>query len=401
MQSPPPRPPALPGSQPTREQERIASLDILRGIALFGILLINITSFASILAAVENPFIAGELSPRDFAVWRFNHLFVEGRAISIFGILFGAGIVLSTRRQDRAALPVAASFYRRYGILAAIGLLHAYLIWYGDILFPYALAGAVAFLFRKLSPKILLLLGVIAVTGGLALLAVFYCLDIPEFKEIHWPTHAAIATEIETVRGPWGGWFVRNAITAASVQFFALPFGLGAFCMGLMLFGMALLKSEFFEGSWSFRSYLVMSLLGLFLGLLLTLSPDQVRLKTHAQLPYLRVLLGLWAPTLMALGYLALILLLLRNTVAARLLKVFAPAGKMALTLYLMQSVVCGFVFNGYGLAKFETMDRFSLWIFCLVLYLIQLLFAHLWLKSHRFGPLEWAWRRLSYGPLK
>ena len=401
MESPPASPPALPGRQPVSERERIASLDILRGVALFGILLINIPFFAMVFAAGENPFVAGELSPLDYAAWRFNYSFVEGRAISTFGILFGAGIILSTQRQDRAGLPVAASFYRRYGILAAIGLLHAYFIWFGDILFSYAVAGAIVFLLRKLPPKILLSLGTATFVFAVAFFSVFHCLQIPELEQHSWPTQEEIAQEIEAVRGPWRAWFIRNAMIAATLQFLALPFGLGAFCMGLMLLGMGLQKSGFFEGSWPLKTYVATCILGLLSGLLLTLSTEQVRQKTHFELSYFSVLLGQLAPTLMAFGYLALVLLLLRNPVAARILTLFSPAGRMALTLYLMQSIICSFVFNGYGLGKFETMGRASLWLFCLVLYLFQLLFAHLWLRRHRFGPLEWAWRRLSYGSLK
>lgn len=396
----PSSPPALPGSLPVASTDRIASLDILRGLALFGILLINITSFSLVFAATGNPFYAGELSSLDFGAWWLNHNLVEGRAISVFGILFGAGIILSTEQKDRFRLPVAAHFYRRYGILAGIGLIHAYFVWFGDILFPYALAAFLVFLMRKFSPKILMPLGVLLVTIGIAIYSTFYSFSFFKLDDFTWPSSEEVAKEIATVRGPWLGWFIRNAIMAASMHFAAIPMGLGAFCAGLMLIGIGLYKTQFFQGGWSVRSYLLVSL-GIALGALMTTTPEQVLLRSQHQLPYYRVFIGELGPTVMALGYLALTILLLRKERIARLLSLFAPAGRMALTLYLMQSIVCGLVFSGYGLGKFETMSQFPLWIFCLVFYLVQILFAHLWLKRYSFGPLEWAWRRLSYGKLK
>lgn len=402
MASPPlPVPPALPGSQPTTREERIGSLDILRGIALFGILLINITAFALSIAAAENPFYAGELAPADFTAWWFNHYFVEWRAISTFSILFGAGMILSTQKKDALGFPVAGHFYRRYGILAAIGFLHAYFVWFGDILLPYAICSAIVFLMRRFSPRVLLAVGLASVFLSLSVFSLLYCFDGAEFTEHRWLSDEELTAEIATVRGPWPGWFLRNAFLAAAMQFGALPLGLGGFCAGLMLIGMSLQKTGFFTGDWKSQSYLVGMVIGILLGVLMTLPTTQVRQLSHAELPYLHVLKGKLAPPIMSFGYLCLVLLLLQSSIPKKALAVFAPAGRMALTLYLMQSVVCGFIFSGYGLGLFETMGRASLWIFSLLFFALQVAFAHWWFKSHRFGPLEWAWRRLSYGRLR
>jgi len=385
-----------------KESDRIASLDILRGLAVFGILLINITSFALVTAASTNPFYKGELSTLDFAAWRFNNTFVEGSAVSVFGILFGAGIILSTQKKDRTRQPIAGHFYGRYGILAGLGILHAYFLWFGDILLPYALAAFVVFLMRKFPPRRLFIIGASLYLIGVATYSLLCSFEIPSLGNLNWPSPEEISKEISTNNGPWLDWFLENALMSLGMHFLSIPLGFGAFCAGLMMMmGMSLQKTGFFEGLWQSKSYLILTGLGITLGLLMTSTPAQVRLTTNYDLPYLLVLLNQFSPILMALGYSAFLIFLLRKPVLARLLSIFAPAGKMALTLYLMQSVICGLVFRGYGLGKFETLGPASLWLFCLILYVFQVVLAHFWLKKYRYGPVEWLWRRLSYGRLK
>src|SRR5712692_4927581 len=141
------------------EPERIASLDVLRGLAVLGILVMNIQSFAMIEAAYSNPTAFGDLKGANYLVWLLSHVLADQKFMTIFSMLFGAGIVLMTGRREQAGRRSAAVHYRRMGVLALFGLLHAYLLWYGDILFSYALCGMVAYLFRRLRPQFLLLWG--------------------------------------------------------------------------------------------------------------------------------------------------------------------------------------------------------------------------------------------------
>src|SRR5438445_2514093 len=150
---PAPRPGAVP------EADRIQSIDVLRGFALLGILVMNIQSFSMILAAYENPTAYGNLEGANYWVWFFSHVLADQKFMTIFSMLFGAGIVLMTSRQEETTGRSAAVHYRRMGVLALFGMLHAYLFWYGDILFGHALCGMLVYLCRRLRPFALLLIG--------------------------------------------------------------------------------------------------------------------------------------------------------------------------------------------------------------------------------------------------
>jgi uncharacterized protein len=396
-------PPPLPGTQPICKATRIPSLDILRGLAVLGILLMNMQSFGLVQAAYENPFYAGPLDTPDYVAWLLTHYLVEGRAISVFAMLFGAGIVLSTRRQDEAGLPSAGKFYKRYVILAVIGLLHAYLLWFGDILFAYAMTGFIIYLMRRFPIRVQLILGIIGVLSAALLLSSLFQLlgHIPEsakYLEEAWsPDVAATQAEIETMRGPWWAWFRHNAETAAFLHFFALPFGLTQLCGGLMLIGMALLRSGFFEGQWRPRNYQIGAVAGIITGFIFTQSADSIAGSDYGAFDYF---FGECSGPLMAFGFMCLVITGGRDGQLPKLLSSFAPVGRMALTLYLSQSLFGFFVFTGVGLSLFERFGRVELVVLALAVFATQMVFAHWWLRRFPMGPTEWLWRRLSYGKL-
>src|SRR5712692_3063027 len=154
------------------EPERIASLDVLRGLAVLGILVMNIQSFAMIEAAYSNPTAFGDLKGANYLVWLLSHVLADQKFMTIFAMLFGAGIVLMTGRREKAGLRTAAVHYRRMGALALFGILHAYVFWYGDILFSYALCGMLVYLLRRLRPWLQLVLGTLCVAGPSMLLLI-------------------------------------------------------------------------------------------------------------------------------------------------------------------------------------------------------------------------------------
>jgi uncharacterized protein len=171
VESPPlesPEHPARGVGGPVSEPERIGSLDVLRGFAVLGILGMNIQSFAMIGKAYVNPNTYGDMSGANYWVWLLSHIFFDQKFMTIFSMLFGAGIVLMTQRQEASTGKSAKVHYRRMAILLIFGLIHAYVIWYGDILFTYALCGMVAYLFRRRRPWLLITLGIllIAVHSG-------------------------------------------------------------------------------------------------------------------------------------------------------------------------------------------------------------------------------------------
>src|SRR5262249_19871775 len=150
------------------ETERIASIDVLRGFALLGILVMNIQSFAMVGAVYDNPTAYGNLNGANFVVWLLSHLLAEQKFISIFSMLFGAGIVLMWRRAESSGAGPARLHYRLMGWLIVFGLLHAYLLWYGDILYTYGICGLFVYLFRRKSPRTLVSYSlVLAMIGSL------------------------------------------------------------------------------------------------------------------------------------------------------------------------------------------------------------------------------------------
>jgi uncharacterized protein len=152
--------------QPVTEKERIVSIDVLRGFALLGILPMNIQYFSMISAAYENPTAYGDLKGANYWVWLLCHVLADQKFMTIFSMLFGAGILLMTSRIEATGKPSAALHYRRMGWLILFGLAHAYLLWSGDILVAYGMCGLLVYLFRKLRPRTLLVLALLTIAHG-------------------------------------------------------------------------------------------------------------------------------------------------------------------------------------------------------------------------------------------
>ncbi len=213
----------LPG--PITETERIESLDVLRGFAVLGILVMNIQSFSMIGAAYLNPTAYGDLTGANYMVWLFSHVLTDRKFMTLFSMLFGAGIVLMTSRREAGGGRTAGVHYRRMGLLLLVGLLHAYLLWYGDILHAYALCGFIVYLFRRWRPRTLIVVGLLSVAFASAL-AVFFDWSIqywpPESLEDmmkSWaPSDAVIAKEVTSYRGGWVEQLPHRALIAVFFQ---------------------------------------------------------------------------------------------------------------------------------------------------------------------------------------
>lgn len=169
---------------PVAPGERIVSLDILRGFAVLGILIMNIQSYAMPGAAYFNPLAYGDLTGLNKWVWILSHIFADQKFMTLFSILFGAGIILMTGKVESKGRRSAGLHYRRTLWLLVIGLMHAYLLWHGDILVAYALCALVVFLFRRFSPKKLLIIGLITISVS-SLIFLYFQLTLP-----YWPPEA-------------------------------------------------------------------------------------------------------------------------------------------------------------------------------------------------------------------
>lgn len=416
---------------PTSAEERILALDALRGVAVLGILLINVAG-AGLPFAYGDPTNAGGATGANLAAWALNSLLVEGTMRGLFTLLFGAGIVLYTSRLERAGLGLQTAdlYYRRTIWLIVFGLVNAYLlVWAGDILFYYGVAGLILFVFRAQPVRRLLafaipLLCLQTVTGTLDYIeihqtrldaehaqalrqggatlnaeqeaAIAACQEHLDYLK---PSAEAVQQRVEAMRAGYLSAMRENAGEAffSQTEFFYL---LGLWeCLGMMLLGMALFRSGALTAQWSNAAYARMLVLGWGIGLTVNGLEIAHQLRNdfdlHAVLTagYVTYDLGRIPLTL---GHLALVMLLLRSGRLRGAFMVLARAGQMALTNYLAASVICLFVFTGAGLALYGQLERHELYWIVLAIWAAQLAWSQWWLARFRYGPMEWLWRSLT-----
>jgi uncharacterized protein len=257
---------SLTTAEPVSEKERIFTLDVFRGFALLGILLMNVQDISMPGAAYMNPTAYGDLHGANYWVWLLSHLLADEKFITIFSMLFGAGILLMTSHIEAAGRRSAGLHYRRMGWLILFGMLHGYLLWSGDILFSYGVSGLLVFLFRKCRPRTLLIVGAVSLTVTPALMSLFGWSmalwppdDLQSWREGLWmPSPAAIAQELAAFRGSWLTQMeqrVNDSLLMETVYFVVWTFWR---VFGLMLIGMALLKMGILSGKRPARVYLAM-----------------------------------------------------------------------------------------------------------------------------------------------
>jgi uncharacterized protein len=397
-------PPAL---APLPAGRRIPSLDILRGFALLGILFINVQSFSMIGAAYFNPTAQMDLTGANRLVWLLGHLLADQKFMTVFSMLFGAGIVLMARRAESAGRSALGPHCRRMLWLILFGLLHAYLLWYGDVLYTYGLCGLVAFPFRKLRPGWLLALGLLSlgVCSSLWLLSQWSmqswdARQLAEFARNWQPDAAAVAEEVATYRGGWVTQMAERIPAALEMQVYVFPFWSAWRAGGLMLIGMALYKLGLFSAGRSSRFYAVLLAVGALAGLPLVgfgVYWNDAHGWSARHSFFGGTQFNFWGSIAVSLAWVGAIQLLCRAGRPAGLLSRLAAVGRMALSLYILQTLAGTLIFYGHGLGLFGRVERVGQIAIVLALTLLQLWLAPLWLRRFRFGPLEWLWRSLTY----
>ena len=417
-------------AEPVQANERVGSIDVLRGVALLGILAMNIVFFAWPSGGYENPNWSGGDALRNQISWWLNTVLFSGKMMTLFSMLFGAGLVLLSERARRRGAATTGIYYRRIFWLLCIGILHAYLIWSGDILVMYAMCGLFLFWFRKRSVWLLAGLGVLLIVlqsliqFGFAQYGQF-CYEVAQRVE----SNEAAGIESQTwelqVKEGWeqgmrsflhpreediaketqrytGGYLTIVAERAPEVFFFQI-FGFFFFAIwgagGRMLLGMALMKAGVFSAQRSWNYYRRMAIAGYLFGLPLTIYSAAViagRDFDILQAPLESALLTLGMVP-MALGHAAVLMMICKANLLSRLTARLAAVGRMALTNYLMQSIICTTLFYGYGAGLFGRVDRAGLWIIVLAIWGLQMWYSPIWLSRFRYGPAEWLWRSLTY----
>jgi uncharacterized protein len=401
-----------------RDTTRITTLDGLRGAAVMGILLMNITAFAMPFAAYANPANFGALRWPDVAMWTFGFLFVDGKMRAIFSALFGASMLLIADRAEAAGTSAVRLHYARTAALLLIGLAHACLIWDGDILVLYALTGAVAFLLRRLEIERMLILAGLLLTGQMVLYAIHYqalwalssaaaqpgaSLEVAQawrevLDTIGAPSSSVLTTDLLLHWGPWHQ-MVRSL---ASREFGTITSELtfnGPETLGLMLVGMAGLRLGFLTGGWNRATYLRIARTAYLIGLP-PLAIAAAVLITEGFPPLLTAALDdLDMPLrwLVALGHIALLAAWFTSRPSPLKARI-AAAGRAALTNYLGTSIVMTAIFDGWGLGLYGHVERWHLLPFVFGGWAVMLLWSKPWLDHFAYGPLEWVWRLLSRG---
>ncbi len=384
--------------------QRILPIDVLRGVAVLGIVIMNIQSFSMPAAAYINPAAYGDLTGINKTVWILSHLLADQKFLSIFSILFGAGIILfSEHVREKGYLP-ARFYYLRLFWLFTFGLIHAYLIWHGDILVIYAVAGAIAFLFRKLNTWVLIALGLI-----IFIIPSFnYWLfgksmeywppeAIDAIRQTWQPAHGVIDNEIAALTGSIGDQLKWRIPEAFKMQTFVLVIYLGWRALAMMLIGMGLFNMGLLSGNWSKKSYVLMAAIFLSTGFLIIWQGIVRNFEANWSVEYSMFIGWQWnyfGSLLVALGYVALVMLLSKYFTMILL----ALTGRMALTNYLLTSVICGFIFYSHGLGLFGEVSRAHQILIVIGIWTFLILFSKMWFKHLYYGPVEWLWRYLTYG---
>jgi uncharacterized protein len=392
---------------PLGQSERIESLDVLRGVAVLGILVINVQSFAMIPPAFFNPTTHGDISGANFAIWLLGHTLVERKFMTIFSMLFGAGVLLMASRREAASERAAGVHYRRMSWLLLLGLLHGHLLWYGDILYSYAMCGFLVYLFRRARPVTLIILGLIGVAIPSALYG-FFAWSMPNWgpkstdvlMQAWAPSDELIAETIAAYRGGWMDQMRLRMKGALVVETLGFLFESLWRTGGLMLVGMALLKLRILTAERSSATYIAMIAVAVVVGVPITLYGMHRNFAIQWDAKYALfygIQFNYWASILVSLGWIGGVMLICKSGKARKIKRVLAAAGQMALTNYLGQTVICTTIFYGHGFGLFEQVDRTGQFTIVLGVWAGQLIISPVWLRRFRFGPVEWAWRSLTY----
>lgn len=378
---------------PSDPGERIASIDALRGIALCGILLVNIFQMGGPFA-MDRPFAAPSPGNADWQVWIFSELAIAGTMRGLFSLLFGAGLVIALG-NDRSDDP-SGLYLRRLMILFLFGLANCtLLLWPGDILIIYALAGFVAlFLYPKGD------LHLLAVAGALLVLITLWggyeVRGLPPSATVYSASQLA-REEVARLGGYWQNLKYMSYLSwALTIGSLSLRWVGDALVM--MLIGMVLYRQGLFAGDARRDLLRRMMWAGYGLGLALRLIHVVLILNNDGGPTVASAVVDQPGRVAMTLGHFALFQLLWRRVSARPIKAAIAAMGRMALTLYLGQSLLAALVFSGFGLGWWNSLSWPELWLVALSILAVEALFAARWLCAFRFGPAEWFWRWGIYG---
>ncbi len=405
----------------TTEPGRIVTLDIVRGVAVMGILAMNIVAFAMPPAAYINPTAYGFEGPMDLAAYAFNFVLIDGKMRGLFSFLFGASMLLVIQKAEAKGENSASVHFRRQLVLLLFGALHFYLIWYGDILFGYALIGMIAWFFRRKPAKVLIVWGIVfvfvefAMMAGMAASVAGLARAVAEpgasaetlrsWNEmtgyVAIPSAADLYRQLGLILGPWSG-VAHYQLTEHRYDPLIFTAMFGPETLAYMLFGMAALKSGYLTGQWKDEQYQRAAIAGF-----------AIAIPGYMLLVWLIFSNGFSVPTLFAFSMAATVLIrpIMVAAIAALIILLarevgwletrIAAAGRAAFTNYLGTSILMTGMFYGWGLGLFGELSRAQLWLVVIAMWVLMLAWSKPWLERFQYGPFEWLWRTLARGSLQ
>ena len=389
---------------------------MIRGFAVMGILVMNIVSMGMPGYAYVDPTYYGGSTGADWWAWALAYAFADGKMRMLFTMLFGASLAIVT---DRAQHP-ARTHYSRMVWLLVFGMLHAWFVWYGDILVEYALLGMVLYVARKWPPQVLfmtaaalVILGAIPeLAGGMHLAELRRAASLPGATPaaMHaWttalaevvPPRSVIPFELARYRGGFLDALTARIPMTTLFQTQFMPNGIIG-TLGIAVFGLALYRTGFLTGQNRTSLYVAAIVAG---GLALVFYVPLIRLiVTSGYDPVLGTItnsISLILRPFVALGYAAALILIVRSGRLPSLVDRLGAAGRAAFSNYLGTSIIATTIFYGYGFGLFGYLSRAELYIVVAGIWVVILLWSKPWLERFHYGPFEWLWRSLARGKLQ
>jgi uncharacterized protein len=377
---------------PVSSTERLETLDVLRGFALLGILAMNIRAMALPMSAYMYPDAVFDYEGPSRLAYLFTTVVFDLKMMGLFSMLFGAGVLLyASRKRTESGQPPRALWFRRMFVLLAIGIVHAYFLWAGDILVPYALCGILLLWWMRNRTARTLLVAAVGMLAIGAALAIVHWLtwdsmsaaDRAAELELMMPTREQALGHLSLMLGSYTSFVAGSA--PGTFMFETMYFLMFFFwrCGGMMLLGMSLFKSGFLDGRLSSSTYARVALIATPVGLVLAFI-GALELERVAYAMPIRAAVDLWnyaGAVFASIGYAATLIWIVKRGTLVGLRRRLAAVGQMAFSNYLFHSI-----------------DYAAQLLIVVAIWMVQLTVSPIWLRRFRFGPAEWLWRTLTYG---
>ncbi|MCZ8531751.1 DUF418 domain-containing protein [Psychrobacillus psychrodurans] len=381
--------------KPTGVNERIISIDVMRGFALLGIFVVNMLFFHTPYIYI-NPYTWYQ-NPSDYETFKMIDIFVQGSVYPLFSMLFGYGLAMQYMKSEANGSPFSKFAVRRLSVLLIIGCIHAFLIWAGDILITYALAGFVLILLIRLKPIWLLLISIflfLIPNGLLNGLVYLGSLIEPDAMVIYTGIQEIEASIVAYGQGSWGDIFSQrladwlymsgNGLIIISMLFTIVPF---------LLLGAAAAKWKLIERARELKVFWIITVL---VTLIAGTAIKWLPYLTEANLFTMSVQDTFGGP-LQAIAYAGVIAMVCSIPIGAKILSPISKAGRMSMTIYLMQSIIATTIFYSYGFGLYGKIDISTGTWMAVGIFALQIVFAEFWFMKFKQGPVELLWRKLTY----